>query len=192
MTAIPCCLPSLTVDEAAWDARRAVGGDRAFVSAVREHEAALTRIARRLCGNTADADDLVQETYERALKAWDRYDDRGNLRSWLATILNNLFVNNCRTAKRRPVAEGIDHVDLPAPEPVPPPLWTKVTPEAFATALAGIGPEFRKVYELHVQGRSYEQIAAELDIPKNTVGTRLIRARRKLKESLLRDIGGES
>ncbi len=165
--------------------------DRAFVSAVREHEAGLAKRARRLCANTADADDLVQETYERALRAWDGYADRGNLRTWLATILNNLFINQRRTANRRPTAESIDHADLLAPEPVAPAVWAHVTPESFAAALAEVAPKLRRVYELHTVGRSYEEIATELNIPKSTVGTRLIRARRRLKEMLLHDLGGD-
>jgi RNA polymerase sigma-70 factor (ECF subfamily) len=158
------------------------------VSAVREHEAALTAIARRLCGNQADADDLVQETYERALKAWDRYSDRGNLRSWLAAILNNRFIDRCREARRAPRTEEIDDRALPAPEPVAPPAWANVTPEAVQAALAEIGSTFRSVYELHVAGKSYDEIATELGIPKSTVGTRLIRARRKLKALLVENI----
>jgi RNA polymerase sigma-70 factor (ECF subfamily) len=181
---------ALTLQRAACEDARRVVRDATFVSAIREHEAALTAIARRLCGNQADADDLVQETYERALKAWDRYSDRGNLRSWLAAILNNRFIDRCREARRAPMTEEID--DLPAPDPVAPPAWAHVTPEAIQAALARIGDTFRSVYELHVAGKSYDDIAAELGIPKNTVGTRLIRARRKLKELLLEDLGDRS
>ena len=163
--------------------------DATFVSAIREHEAALTVIARRLCGNQADAGDLVQETYERALRAWDRYADRGNLRGWLTAILNNRFLDRCRAARRAPLTVEIHERRLPAPEPIPPPAWAQVTPEALAAALARIEDPFRVVYELHVAGRSYDEIAAELGIPKSTVGTRLIRARRKLKNLLLQDPG---
>lgn len=161
---------------------------RGFATAVRELEPALVGIARRLTGNASDADDLVQETYERALRAWDRYDDRGSLRSWLASILHNLFIDRCRKARRVPKSEEIDALDLAAPEPAAPPAWAQVTPEQVASALDRIGDEFRRVYELHAAGRSYDQIAAELGIAKNTVGTRLLRARKKLKEILVRDL----
>ena len=182
----------LTAGEPAWDGGGAVtAAERGFAEAVREHEALLTGIARRLCGNDADAADLVHDTYERALRAWDRYADRGNLRSWLVAILNNLFVDRCRKHRRTPRTEAIDEVEVAAPEPSAAPAWAHVTDQQIDAALATLGPEFRRVYELHVLGRSYDEIAAELNIAKPTVGTRLIRARRKLKEALLRDLGGE-
>src|SRR5205814_2372140 len=79
----------------------------ARAAAVREHEVLLTTIARRLCANQADAADLVQDTYERALRGWDHYADRGTLRSWLVTILNNLFIDRCRKERRGPRRESI-------------------------------------------------------------------------------------
>jgi RNA polymerase sigma-70 factor (ECF subfamily) len=182
----------LTADEAAWDGRSAVtAAERVFTEAVREHEALLTGIARRLCGNDADAADLVHDTYERALRAWERYSDRGNLRSWLVAILNNLFIDRCRKHRRTPRTEALDHHEVAAPEPSAAPAWSHVTDQQIDAALATLGPEFRRVYELHVRGRSYDEIAAELRIAKATVGTRLIRARKKLKDALLRDLGGE-
>ena len=180
----------LTIDEPTWEVDRAVtAGELAFSQAVREHEALLLGIARRLCGNDADAADLVHDTYERALRAWDRYADRGNLRSWMVTILNNLFIDRCRKTRRTPRTEAIEDVEVAAPEAAAPPAWAHVTDQQVTAALATLGPEFRRVYELHVSGRSYDEIAAELRIAKPTVGTRLIRARRKLKDALLREIG---
>ena len=182
----------LTGSEPAWDRRRAVtAAERALSDAVREHEALLTGIARRLCGNDADAADLVHDTYERALRAWDRYSDRGSLRSWMIAILNNLFIDRCRKDRRTPRTEAIENHEVPAPEPAAPPAWSSITDQQIDAALATLAPEFRRVYELHVLGRSYDEIAAELNIAKPTVGTRLIRARKKLKEALLRDLGGE-
>ena len=172
----------LTLGDGAWELAGVT--ERAFAEVVREHEAALTALARRLCGNAADADDLVHDTYERALRAWERYADRGNLRGWLASILHNLFIDRCRRVKRAPVHEGVDTVDLPAVEQAAPPRWANVTPEQIAVALAGIGNEFRVVYEMHAAGKSYDEIATALRIAKNTVGTRLVRARKKLKEAL--------
>jgi RNA polymerase sigma-70 factor (ECF subfamily) len=175
------------------------GGERsdstsstAFTSAVREHDALLRGLARRLCGgHIADADDLVHDTYERALRAWGRYVDSGNLRSWLCAILHNLFLDRCRKDRRAPRSEHLDHVEVAQAEPGPPPRWAQVSGDAVAEALAELGPEFRRVYELHAQGRSYEEIAAELNIARATVGTRLVRARRRLKEALLRELGDD-
>jgi RNA polymerase sigma-70 factor (ECF subfamily) len=160
----------------------------AIAEAVREHEALLRATARRLCGNAADADDLVHDTYERALRAWDRYSERGNVKSWLMAIMNNLFIDRCRKARRHPT-EDVTSLEVAAPEPAAPPAWAEVSVEQVTHALAGIGVEFREVYELHVSGLSYDDIAARLGIPKSTVGTRLVRARKKLKDALAREIG---
>ena len=165
--------------------------ERGFAEIVADHQRLLLGMARRLCGNEADAADLVHDTYERALRAWDRYSDRGNLRSWMVAILNNLFIDRCRKTRRTPKTQAIDDLELPAPEPSAPPPWSNVTDQQVDAALGTIGAEFRRVYELHALGRSYDEIAAELNIAKATVGTRLIRARKKLKDALMREIGGE-
>jgi RNA polymerase sigma-70 factor, ECF subfamily len=176
-----------------WDEGRKPGEPEvAFSVAVREHDAMLRGLARRLCGNASDADDLVHDAYERALRAWGRYIDQGNLRGWLAAIINNVFLDRCRKLKRTPRSEPIEDVEVATQEPAAPPRWAEVSCAAVAAALADLGPEFRLVYELHSDGHSYDQIAAELGIARATVGTRLLRARRKLKEVLERQLGAES
>jgi RNA polymerase sigma-70 factor (ECF subfamily) len=162
--------------------------DELFAQAVREHTGVLTGIARRLCGNDADAADLVHDTYERALRALVRYADHGHPRRWLVTILHNLFIDQSRKTQRTPEFLVVDDLELPAPEPSAPPAWSDLGPEQVEAALATLGAGFRRVYELHVDGSSYDEIAAELNIAKATVGTRLIRARRKLKAALLREL----
>jgi RNA polymerase sigma-70 factor (ECF subfamily) len=179
----------LTAMPTAWERGEVSASERTFAQAVREHESLLLGIARRLCGNDADAADLVHDTYERALRAWDRYADRGNLRSWMVAILNNLFIDRCRKHRRTPKTETIEDHEVAAPDPGAPPVWSSVTDQQVSAALATLGVEFRRVYELHALGRSYDEIATELNIAKATVGTRLIRARKKLKDALMREIG---
>lgn len=161
---------------------------RVFSATVREHEPALLSIARKLCGNSDDARDLVHDTYERALRSWDRYGEQGNARAWLVAILHNLFIDHCRKQRRRPQSQEIDTVELASPEPVAPAQWTRLDESQVARALGTLGIEFRRVYELHAQGRSYDEIAAELRIAKATVGTRLLRARQKLRDQLQREL----
>lgn len=184
---------SLTASKGAWhNPARMGGGEHAFAAAVRVHEDVLAGIARRLCKNRADADDLLHDTYERALRAWDRYDDRGNLRAWLVSIMNNLFIDRCRKAKRAPASSDVAELELPAPEPVAPPTWASVQTEQVHRALATLSEDFRRVYEMHaIEGKSYDEIAAALGIAKNTVGTRLVRARAKLKAALLAELEGK-
>jgi RNA polymerase sigma-70 factor (ECF subfamily) len=141
-------------------------------------------------GAGAAADDLVQDTYVRALRARDRYENRGITRTWLVVILHNLFIDRCRKTKRSRTTELVDVHILPAPEPIAPPAWVDVTPSQVGAAVAGLSKELRSVFELHIAGASYDEIGVQLRIPKNTVGTRLLRARRKLKSVLLSELDG--
>jgi RNA polymerase sigma-70 factor (ECF subfamily) len=154
--------------------------------AVQDHGALLACIARRLCRNTCDADDLVHDTYERALRGWHLYSDRRCVRAWLVAILQHRFIDRCRRARRRPPLAAIDDVkdaDLVAAEPEPP-ARASIPPEMLEAALATLGDEFRRDYEHRARGRSYDEIAAELGIAKGTVGTRLIRARERIRDAL--------
>lgn len=165
-----------------------------FEDAVRDHEPALTLLAENLTPSKADARDLVQDTFERALRAWDRLPADSNVRGWLVTILHNLFIDRCRRARRAPTTPISDDLEAPpsSPEEAAPPAWAGVTPEQLRAALSELDGEFRRAYELHaLERRSYRQIADELGIPMNTVGTRLLRARRKLRVILLRALRTE-
>ena len=164
----------------------AAHSDRRFEAMVLAHEPTLSRMALKLCKNPSDAHDLVQDTFEHALTRRDQLAPGSNEAAWLVTILHNLFIDRCRKQKRAPRAESIEDVQVAAPEADPEPAWASIAAADVQTALAGIGEEFRRVYELvTVDNRSYQEVAELLGIPKATVGTRLIRARRKLKELLV-------
>ena len=142
----------------------------------------------KLCKNPSDARDLVQDTFERALKTLQAGETITHERSWLFTVMQNLFFEKKRRAKRRPEAESVDVAnDLPAPRVETGPAWLDLTRADLDAAVAELDPEFRDVYRMHaLEGRSYAEIAASLGIPQNTVGTRLLRARKKLRELLER------
>jgi RNA polymerase sigma factor (sigma-70 family) len=74
--------------------------------------------------------------------------------------------------------------EVATPEPTEPAAWETITPERLDEALARLDPPFRRAYELHASGYSYADIAHELRISINTVGTRLLRSRTKLKAIL--------
>jgi RNA polymerase sigma-70 factor (ECF subfamily) len=184
-------LGGLTPARRGWELHRALsattvppGDDARFAAAAREHAELLLALARKLCRDDAEARDLVQDTYERALRAWPSLPPASNVRAWMVTILHNLFIDRCRRAKTRGRVEPLDEVQVAAEAPAAPTPWQDISPEQLAAAIAQLPEEFRRVYALHSQGRSYDELAAELGIPKNTVGTRLLRARKKLRELL--------
>jgi RNA polymerase sigma-70 factor (ECF subfamily) len=156
---------------------------------VRDHQPALQAFALKLCGNPPDAHDLVQDTFERALRNFASLTPGTNERAWLFTILHHLFIDRCRRKKRDPASANVAELDLPASEPEPPPSWTRLSAVEVRAAVAQLDDEFRRVYELHaIEGKSYQEIAQSLSIPQNTVGTRLLRARKKLKSILERTL----
>ncbi len=181
----PRPLPAPTVDS------------RWFAVFIREHETALQATALRLCGNPTDARDLVQDTLERGLRNLARYKPGTDGRAWLLTILHHIFIDRCRSHTRERRADvSTEEVEerVAAPEAEAQPGWASISPEQLREALEKIPEEFRLVYQLHaLEGRSYIEISERLGIPKATVGTRLIRARRRLKELLMPTAsGGES
>jgi RNA polymerase sigma-70 factor (ECF subfamily) len=160
-----------------------------FEAFAAEHAAQLRAIAMKLTGNAADAADLVQDAFERAFRHYDKLEPGTNPRAWIVTILHNLFIDRCRRGRREPLRVAVEDVPLAAPEPAndPDPIWAKLTADDLRRALERLEPEFRDVYRMHaLENRSYKEISAALGIPAATVGTRLLRARDKLRKLLAR------
>jgi RNA polymerase sigma-70 factor, ECF subfamily len=155
----------------------------------------LMRMAERMCGNRADAEDVLQETFLRAVRHGIPPEVR-NLAAWLTTMLKNAIVDRCRSMKRRPSHEPMtDHHDgLTQLEPDgPEPAWSNITLDDIRDALDALEPVYREVYRLHTfEDRTYDQIAHQLGIQRVTVGTRLNRARKKLREVLVARFGLEA
>ena len=160
-----------------------------FEAFAAEHEPQLRAVALRLTGNAADAADLVQDCFERAFRNYDKLEPGTNPRAWVVTILHNMFIDRCRRGRREPLRVAVEDVALAAPEPAndPDPVWATLTAEDLRGALAQLDADFRDVYRMHaLENRSYKEIATALGIPSATVGTRLSRARDKLRRLLAR------
>jgi len=140
----------------------------------------LRRYARALTGNPAEADDLVQDTLERALGKWALWRP-GNLRAWLLTLMHNVFINQLRT---RPALVSVDEGDLPE-IPARPRQHDELEIRDLDRALARLPPEQREVLLLiGLEELSYEAAARVLGIPTGTVMSRLSRARERLRAIL--------
>lgn len=139
---------------------------------------ALRRFARALARNQETADDLVQDTLVRALRAEHLFHG-GNLRTWLFTILLNLDRNRRRGLSRRPVIAVIEDVDPAAPP------GSDGTGRDIERGLAMIPQEQREVLLLvALEGMSYREAAEIQGVPIGTVMSRLARARAMLKSHL--------
>jgi RNA polymerase sigma-70 factor (ECF subfamily) len=156
----------------------------AFAEALKAHLAGLRAKAARMERTASDADDLVQDTLERALRSWQRFAPGTNLRCWLHTIMHNLFLDHCRARNRRELAtrDAAQEVRDGGPWELDAPEWESVSLVEVQDLSRGLRPALRDAVELvFFCGFNYEQAAERLRIPKATVGTRLLRARKQLR-----------
>lgn len=139
-----------------------------------------------------DAEDLLQDTYERALRAFASYNPAQPPQAWFGTILVNRFNDLYRSQKRHPQESLTEEVDMAnEPEESASP-WDRFTLEDVARAVERLPDEFRAVVRLKdLEGLSYAEIAERLGIPRMTVGTRLYRGRKRLKDLIMGKDGSE-
>ena len=137
-------------------------------------------VARWLVRNGDDAEDVVQEAFLKAFKALDSFRG-GDARVWVLSIVRNTAMNFLR--KRKPEA-AIDQDQLEPADRSPNPeqgLLEESRREQVRHAIARLEPEFRETLVLReIEGLSYKEIAAVLDVPTGTVMSRLSRARQRL------------
>ena len=159
-----------------------------FESNALPHLDTLYRVALRLTGEPAAAEDLVQDTMLKAIRAWDSFRPGSNARAWLVTILRNQFINGWRSDKRAPA--GVDMAAIPEPpDPRDPDpegrFFSELVDEEVLRAVDALPDEFREVLVLSdMEGLPYADIAESLGIPVGTVKSRLFRGRRILQGAL--------
>ena len=140
---------------------------------------ALRRYAYALLRDHAAADDLVQDTLERALLHWSSRRHDGDLRAWLFTILRNLHIGSHRQARRRGIAVALEDSDLPETAAG---QDTVIETQDVLAALDQLPEEQKSLLLLvGVEDFSYDEAARILDLPIGTVMSRLSRARRRLR-----------
>ncbi|HZU72347.1 MAG TPA: sigma-70 family RNA polymerase sigma factor [Acidimicrobiales bacterium] len=170
-----------------------------FADAAMAHMPNLYSAALRMTRNPADAEDLVQETYLKAYRAYGSFREGTNLKAWLYKILTNTFINTYRARKRRPDESDIEDIEdlylfrrlggLEAStvgrsaEDQVMDLFTDVE---VKEALESLPEQFRLAVLLaDVEGFSYQEIADITDVPIGTVMSRLHRGRKGLQKALL-------
>lgn len=154
---------------------------------------ALHNLARYLTGNETDAEDLVQETYLRALRAADQFTSGTNLKAWLFRILRNTFVDQYRRQRSKPTLGGLDTVD-PIAQGVAQEHWLRddidldrlrnMVAEDIEKALMTLSEEARMVILLDLDGQTETDVAEIMGCAVGTVKSRLARARAALRRRL--------
>ena len=157
---------------------------RAFEETALVYLDEIFRVARRFTGDTSEAEDLVQDTYLRAWKAFDRFEAGTNCRAWLYRIFfRTLWAR--REELRRTLAlfddQPFDEGRLPPADTGEPSVTTHQIEKAFASLPVAFSTVIMLV---DVEGFGYQEAAEALDVPVGTVMSRLHRGRRLLRQRL--------
>ena len=169
-----------------------------FADQAMEFMPSLYTAALRMTRNPADAEDLVQETYLKAYRGFEGFQEGTNLKAWLYKILTNTFINAYRSRKRRPEQTDVEDVEdlylyrrlgglegAAAGRSAEEELLDHLTEAEVKEAVEALPEQFRiAVLLADVEGFSYKEIAEILDIPIGTVMSRLHRGRRALEKLL--------
>ena len=169
-----------------------------FTEVAMEHMPGLYSAALRMTRNASDAEDLVQETYLKAYRAYSSFQEGTNLRAWLYRILTNTYINSYRAAKRRPEKADVEDVEdlylykrLSGPgsdqagRSAEDEALDRFTDEDVKSALEALPETFRMAVLLaDVEGFSYKEISEITEVPIGTVMSRIHRGRRALQKAL--------
>ena len=154
--------------------------------------------ALRMTRNAADAEDLVQETYLKAYRAYERFEAGTNLKAWMYRILTNTYINAYRKKQRRPDESDIDDVEdlylyrriggaegAVLGRSAEDELMEMFGEDEVKVALEDLPEHYRlPILLADVEGFAYKAIAEILDIPIGTVMSRLHRGRKQLQKRL--------
>ena len=174
------------------------GRESAFRELVRRYERPVFSLIFRMVRDRQTAEDLAQDTFIKVLNHIDRYRPEFKLSSWLFKIANNVTIDHLRKRQLSTVSiDGSPHaasaaeieatsfdVEARGESPLDE-IESRELGSAIEKAIATLRPEYRACIMLrHVEGRSYEEIAATLDLPHGTVKTYIHRARHQLRDAL--------
>jgi len=159
-------------------------GERDFLDGLEELLPHLRRYARALTRDPDGADDLVQDTLERAIARRDRYRPGTSLRSWSFTLMHNLHIDQCRGRQRRgPVLPYDETFDPRVADGEPMQFWA-INLREFLSEFRRLRQDEQEVMLLvGVRGMAYHEAARQLGIALGTVKSRVFRARARLREA---------
>lgn len=158
------------------------------------HMGILYNYALRMTGNADDAEDLLQDTFMKAYRFWDKFEQGTNMRAWLFRIMKNTYINLYRKEVKEP--DKVDYEDIQNyyntirddstdPNDLQQKLFGQLLDDEISKALESLPEDFRTVVILcDIEGLTYEEIAEFVQCPVGTVRSRLHRGRKLLHTAL--------
>lgn len=155
-----------------------------FYQEVKPFELLLKSVAFNLTKSSADAEDLLQDTYFKACKSLSKYQEGTNLKAWMITIMKNTFINNYRKRKKEretiskpgDINDSMLHHSAVEIEPGVRILLS----ETIKMAIEELKPEMRVTFMMYFEGYKYHEIAEKLELPLGTVKSRIFLARKEM------------
>ena len=169
--------------------------DDEFIKEALPLEDALYNYALKISGNSDDAQDLVQETYYKAYRHFDKFQVGTNSKAWMFMILKNSFINDYRKSKREPYKLDYEQIqnfyenvksDRAQTNNLDTEFYNDLLDDELTAAIDQLPTKMREVFLLcDLDGNSYEETAELVGCPVGTVRSRLHRARHMLQENLI-------
>ena len=158
-----------------------------FNTRIISERSSLKSYALSLTHNLEDAQDLLQDTYLKAIKYRSKFEDSTNLRAWLFTIMKNTFINAYRrnTKIKKLVSTG-DEIALNRAfkQNSYEQSESRINAKAIIKEINGLNDEYKVPFTRYYNGYKYEEIASEMNLPLGTVKSRIFLARKILMKSL--------
>ncbi len=147
----------------------------------------LLSFAMKLTANYDDAHDLLQDATCKALVNESKYVDDSNFKSWMFTIMRNIFINNYRRIIRTQTvvdrSDDLYQLNLPQVE-APETPENHCSLSEVSEVVNSLTEEYRRPFMMHVEGYKYQEIAEAMNLPLGTVKSRIFFAKQKLKSQL--------
>lgn len=158
-----------------------------FNSLMLDYKKPLKYFALNLTMNDEEAQDLLQETYLKALTYKDKFIESTNLKAWLYTIMKNTFINNYRRAIKTKsvvdVSKDLTQVHIPQSKGFVSPD-SSYTLKEITSQIDQLSDEYKIPLNMHFEGFKYKEIAEQLNVPIGTVKSRIFLARKELMKKL--------
>jgi RNA polymerase sigma-70 factor (ECF subfamily) len=158
-----------------------------FTQYLNQYDKALRPFAFNLTKNIADVEDLVQDTFYRAIINKDKFMEGTNIKAWLFTIMKNIFINNYRkNQKRNIVTDGSDNQYLmnSTKKTLSNDAERTFMKDEIEKALNSVTKDFTEPFMMYFNGFKYQEIAETLDLPLGTVKSRIFFARKEIQARL--------